>query len=584
MLLKPADLRRAARLSLYRKSFADYAKQQLKLQTKEPGSPVVPFRFNPSQIIMDRTAEEQIRATGKIRILLHKGRQNGGSAWGHGRCFHGVSLQPNTKGLAIAHDDPTTLRIFGYSKLFYDSLSPDIKPLIRYSNATELIFENPDPKTRARWPGLRSGITTMQAKNALSGTGHTLHFCHLSECAKYGPKAKELWASLKPSIPDIPGTAIIMESTAWFSGDWFREWCERAQSGKTEYAYLFFPWTLTEEYTASIGGACDFDPLLDPEELELQRVHGLSLGQLKWRRDRIMEQGGDDIGKKLFQQEYPLTPDESWIDLNMGVFDPRALYALSEQVGPAFRQVEVESGPRILDVPMGRLSLWEPPIPGEQYDIGADPSGGKETGDPAVACVMKRQTREQVAEWRGHIGPLDFAEPLYWLGKWYHWAQLGVEVTGVGLGTNERLKEMSYPSLYLWRRYGKIVTEITRQSGWQMTYGSKQHLVTRARHYIAHKDVVIRSPILYNELREFAVRQTDQREYYEGSGAHDDCVVAWMLALSIGLDESALGGQPIASEPRRPYVHREPGLMDDWQPGRSGDAVTLLAEDLKGWQ
>ena len=578
--LTVADLRLAATLSLYRKSFATYAAQQLKLQTKEPGSPIVPFRFNPSQAITDATIERQLATTGKIRLVMHKGRQNGGSAYASGRAFHAVSLFPNTRGLVIAHDDGTASRIFGYSKLFYDSLSPEIQPQSRYSNTQEIVLENPDQRTRARWPGLRSSISFLQAKNATAGTGHTIHFCHLSECAKYGPKAQEMWTSLKPSIPDLPGTAIILESTAWFSGQWFREFGERARSGKSEYAFLFFPWSMTAEYTSPVRDG-EMEDLTEDEQ-GLRAEFGLTLGQLKWRRERIEEQGGDEIAKKLFAQEYPLTVEESWVDLNMGAFDPRALYALSDQVGPAFRIAEIESGPRILDIPMGRLSIWEPPIPGEQYDIGADPSGGKETGDPSVACVMKRRTREQVAEWRGHVGPLDFAEPLYWLGKWYGWAHLGVEVTGVGLGTNERLKEMAYPTLYRWRRYGKIVPEITAHSGWQMTYGSKQHLVTRARHYIAHRDVIIRSPILYQELREFSVRQTDQREYYEGSGAHDDACVAFMLALSIGLDEAAIDGPPARTPPSPPPVPQDYRLVDDWVPGRSSDPITLLAQELQG--
>jgi len=417
MLLKPDDLRRAAKLSLYRKSFQVFAREQLKLQTKDPGSPVVPFVFNPSQVIADAAIERQLATTGKIRLVLHKGRQNGGSAYSSGRAFHAVSLQPNTQSLVVAQDDITSSRIFGYSKLFYDSLTPDIRPPTRYSSKTELVFENPDPKTRSRWPGLRSGITFLQAKNATAGTGHTIHFCHLSECAKYGPNAKEMWTSLKPSIPDLPGTAIILESTAWFSGQWFREFGERARSGKSEYEFLFFPWSLTAEYTSTVRDG-EMEDVRDDEKC-MQSQYGLTRGQLKWRRERIEEQGGDEIAKKLFAQEYPLTPEESWIDLNMGVFDPRALYELGERVGPPRRTSEIEPGPRLYDVPEGRLSVWEEPQPGEQYDIGADPAGGKETGNWSVGCVLKRRTREQVAEWRGKIDVLDFATPLFWLGKYY---------------------------------------------------------------------------------------------------------------------------------------------------------------------
>ena len=581
-ILKPADVRLAAQLALYRSSFERYAVEQLKLQTKRPGSPVVPFVFNRSQQAMNALAEEQRGKLGYIRMLIHKHRQNGGSAWSHGRCFHGVSLQPNTKGLAIAHDDPTTLRIFGYSKLFYDCLDPAFRPMSRYSNATELIMENPDPRTRGQSPGLRSGITTMPAKNALSGTGHTLHFVQLSECAKYGPKAKELWASLKPAIPDLPGTAIIMESTAWFSGDWFREWCERAQSGLTEWKYLFCPWHWTEEYTTDIGGVGDMDGGLTPEEKDLQRQHGLTVGQLQWRRERIAEQGGGIVGTKLFQQEYPLVPDESWVDLNMSAFDPSALVQLESSVGPPRIRAEIDATGRMREHPTGRLAIWEMPQPGEVYDIGADVASGKLDGDFSCAEVIKRRTREQVAEWRGHIGTLDFAEPLYGLGKLYHWAQLCPEVTQIGMGTMERLKEMQYPSLYRWRRYGKMVPKITDDVGWHMSHVSKQHLVTRARHHISHQSVIIRSENLIRELREYVVYQTDAREYYEGGGANDDTVTAWMLALSIGLDEQLLDSPPLPASLPSPRRHRESSLHDDWTPSDMDDPMVTLAAQLRG--
>jgi len=541
---------------------------------------MIPLLMNPAQQVLERIAQEQLRTHGWIRMVVLKHRQPGGSTWAAGRGYHITSLHPNISSVMIAHDDETAAHIFGINKLFYDSMTPDIRPLARYHSKEELVFENPDPRTRTRWPGLRSRIGFMTAKNAMAGTGHTMQIAHLSEGAKYGPKAKELWTSLKPSIPDMPGTILIVEGTAHFSGQWFREFCERAQSGKDEYEFVFLPWSLTPEYTAHVEGG-EMDDLND-EEAYLQKAHGLLLGQLKWRRSRIRELGNDDVARKLFQQEYPLTAEEAWIDMNMGVFDARALYELGERVCAPVRTCTVLAGPSIYDAPDGNLSVWEEPQPGELYDIGVDVAGGTETGDWSVAEVVKRRNREQVGEWRGKIGTLDFAQPLYWLGRWYNTAQIAVEMDGLGLGTNDRMNELGYPNLYIWRKHGTVFPKLTSFSGWHTSYESKKKLVTRARHFIAHKEVVIRSPILHNELREFSIRQTDQREFYEGSGKFDDAVMSWMIALSIGLDEAMMQGESKPPPPRREF--REPALQDDHWGKPTDEPMVNLAEQLKGWQ
>src|SRR5437762_14038495 len=65
-------------------------------------------------------------------------------------------------------------------------------------------------------------------------------------------------------------------------------------------------------------------------------------------------------------------------------------------------------------IPMrkGRLALWGRPIPGHEYVIGADIATGIEGGDLSAAHVFDRTTSEQVAEWAGHMTPIEFAQVL----------------------------------------------------------------------------------------------------------------------------------------------------------------------------
>src|SRR3990167_9125077 len=112
-MLTADDLRRAAKLSLYRKSFDRFAREQLRIKPKLPGSPMIPLVMNRAQQVLERVAQDQLRTHGWIRMLVHKYRQPGGSTWAAARGFHMASLRPNISSVVIAHDDETAGHIFG---------------------------------------------------------------------------------------------------------------------------------------------------------------------------------------------------------------------------------------------------------------------------------------------------------------------------------------------------------------------------------------------------------------------------------------------------------------------------------------
>ena len=79
------------RLELVRRFIAKYvkgpfglfAKDHLKIKAKS--GRLVPFIMNPAQEHIDRKLTEQLERLGKIRALLLKGRQQGGSTYIGGR-------------------------------------------------------------------------------------------------------------------------------------------------------------------------------------------------------------------------------------------------------------------------------------------------------------------------------------------------------------------------------------------------------------------------------------------------------------------------------------------------------------------
>ena len=66
------------------------------------------------------------------------------------------------------------------------------------------------------------------------------------------------------------------------------------------------------------------------------------------------------------------------------------------------------------------LAVWEAPVPGHRYVIGADPAEGNPNSDESAACVLDTATCAQVAELTGKIEPSTFAVYLDELGRWYN--------------------------------------------------------------------------------------------------------------------------------------------------------------------
>ena len=73
------------------------------------------------------------------------------------------------------------------------------------------------------------------------------------------------------------------------------------------------------------------------------------------------------------------------------------------------------------------LLIWEHPIPGCNYLVCFDPSGGTRTGSHTGGHVLKLPGLEQVAEYEGRLGIDQLKTLAYLLGREYNWAWIAVE-------------------------------------------------------------------------------------------------------------------------------------------------------------
>lgn len=284
-----SEKEKSVRIKL-RDDFQHYASKCLKIRTK--AGEVRPFMLNQAQLYLHSQLEEQARQTGKIRALVLKGRQQGISTYVGGRFYHKVTHKRGRRVFILTHEQDATNNLFGMVERYHEHCPELVKPATGAANAKELAF-----------PKLDSGYAVGTAGAKAVGRSQTVQLFHGSEVA-FWPNAATHFAGVVQAIPDLPGTEIILESTANGVGGEFHERWQQAEAGIGDYIAVFIPWYWQAEYSRPVPDGFT----LDAEETKYQEAYGLTLGQMVWRRAKVAELK-DPV---LFKQEYPATAAEAF--------------------------------------------------------------------------------------------------------------------------------------------------------------------------------------------------------------------------------------------------------------------------------
>lgn len=484
--------------------------------------------FNDTQKKLLEAIQRQEEAGKPVRLIILKARQMGISTAVAGLFYHKTTSQQNVNSMIVAHKADASTAIFDKCKMFYDNLAPMLQPLRKASNAKELLFENPspNPKTKREMPGLRSKIEIETAVNKDAGRSKTIHNLHISELA-FWPYPGETLASLMQAVPNQPGTTVIIESTANGVGNVFYTEVKKAQRGESVFELLFFPWYEEKEYTMPVPD----DFIADDEEKELKELYNLTDGQIVWRRWCISAncQGSVDI----FHQEYPSTPDEAFIASGRPVFNTneldRALTLCNEPVKQG-RIVQDGNIAIFKTLNRGYLKIWEMPKDGEDYVIGADVAAGTVGGDYSCAEVINARTKEQVAEWHGHIEPDLFGEELALLGYFYNTAYIVPEANSFGVGTIKAMRsKRHYPKIHRRRTLNKDTNKVTHDYGFYTSSATKELLITGLSAYLREGANRVHSRDAISECLTYA--RDDKGHANAQSGCFDDRVISLALAV-----------------------------------------------------
>lgn len=485
--------------------FEIFAANYLKILTKENN--LIPLLLNDYQRELLNLINEKREQNQPVRIIILKARQMGISTFCAAYLYWLTITNHYTKSKIIAHDDESTNNIFTIFKRYYE-LSPDyMRPMSRYSNRKELVFENPDDDARSSKPGLMSQMAVSTAgSRERAGRSSTLHHLHISEHA-FWPDAALSTPALISAVSQDPKSTILIESTANgmdLEGKDFYDRVRKAEKHLSDFELFFIPWTANEGYKKHYSG---FD--FNQTEQNLKDIHKLSQEQIAWRRYTIENVfNGDEI---LFRQEFPISIDEAFIVSGTPYFDVEHIFALIKQLEnkPVIKGNIVNN--QFVEDKSGLITIYEQPQPNVIYVIGADVSEGLSHGDSSAACVLDRDLK-QVAKLYGKIDPDQLGKALCDLGNYYNTAILCPEVNNMGHATLAEIKRLAYKRIYFREVYDEIAQKRMIKLGWNTTAQNKLLMLAEFKSAFKNKSLQINDVELLKEMTTVAFETASKVE------------------------------------------------------------------------
>lgn len=376
--------------------FPLYGQVALKIRTK--AGTIAPFCLNKAQEFIHSRLEAQRTKTGKVRALILKGRQQGCSTYVEGRLFWRTVFAQGLRTFILTHEDAATANLFEMAQRFLEHLPEPLRPSVDSQNAKELQFS-----------ALDSGYKVGTAGNKAVGRSSTVQLFHGSEVG-FWPNADQHAMGVLQTVPDAPGTEVILESTANGIGNFFHAQWQMAEREQSDYQAIFVPWFWQLEYRKVVPEGF----ALNAEELEYAALHRLTPEQMVWRRSKLSELSVTGDGLWRFKQEYPASAVEAFVTSG----DDSLIRP--EQIMAARRGDAKEAGPLLIGVDPARFGADRTSIIRRRTRVafGLESYRGKDTMEVAGICARLLK-----------------AEPV---------VRMFIDVGGLGAGIVDRLRELGF--------------------------------------------------------------------------------------------------------------------------------------------
>lgn len=549
--------------------------------TKRP----IPFKLNRGQRRLIAKFEEMRAAGLPIRVILVKARQWGGS----------TATQIYMLWLQLFHYENWHSAIVTQFKQQAANIRGMISKVIAaYPREIHAI-------TLTGYEGM-NGIKYIPQRGCIIGTGSAENpdalrsfdfaMLHLSEVGLWKStltkNADDLVQTLYSTVPDVPGSFIVMESTAKGIGNFFHLQYQAAASGDSDLRPVFVPWFEIEMY-ARFKRAKDGDvrhenglPLSDIKNIrkfieswtdyeKMQWEEGATVEGIHWYRTYKQGKRYNDF---QMRSEFPTTADEAFQSNSARYYEEKDILAcrrtckdpsfIGDIGGYSLTGPDALKSIRFTEDGNGQFAVWEKPdiASGERtanrYLVVVDIGGKHYKSDWSVISVFDRLmltdlngALERIATYVGHIDHDILAWKAVQIATWYDNALLVIESNT--LETKDRKRD---ERMYEGDHFYTVLNEIsdvydhlyTRQSdpdkakeGAPLKYGWHTNKRTK---YLAYDRS--RAAIRDGEYLERDRRCVDEMAWLEtksdGSlgaiaGQHDDIIDTTAIAIYISAEE-----------------------------------------------
>ena len=489
-------------------------------------------------------------------FVILKGRQQGITTITQALDLFWHFRNPGMQGTLVANDEVNRDVFRSTMSMYLEGLPRAWKVPVTAHNRTFLALAN-----RSRMVYQVAG----SKKGGQLGRGKAITYLHGTEVSSWGDE--EGLASLIESLAQInPQRLYVWESTAR-GPNMFQSMWEIAQKSRTQKA-IFVGWWRNEFYRCRPGSKqydTYWDGRLTSEEKrwvrEIKSLYGVDITpeQIAWWRWTVNERIGDET---LAYQEHPPTEDYAFVLTGSQFF---SIVRINEAFKAAKKlpcsYYKFGFGQHFKDTVLlkcnaanAALRIWETPVDGAVYAIGADPAyGSSDWADKfciqVYRCFADRMI--QVAEFAtADCNVYQFAWIICYLAGAYKNTYLNLETNGPGHAVLTELRNMkltvgtiegggnhavadvaSNIRHYLWRRpdqYGQSTS-----LHWVTTNQSKHRMFNSFKDGFERGYIDIASPDLLAEMKTVV----NNEGTLEAPGRlKDDRVVASSLATILWVD------------------------------------------------
>ena len=499
-----------------------------------------PFVLNGPQRRVVAALEADRLAGRPMRMIILKARQWGAStlvqmymAWIQ------CCLRTHWNSLICSQVKQTSLTLRGMLATVLDNYPQeywpeDKKPVLKP-------FQSSDDVRMINTRECCVSVASCHNQDSIRGADYAM--AHLSEVA-FWPRTRkrspiDFLRAILGSVAIMPGSLVVMESTANGVGNFFHQEWLRCKSGEGDKHAVFVPWYEIELNRLKAPDDRALLASLDEYERNLWE-QGLCLDQIYWYRCKTRAYGND----KAVHAEFPTTDTEAFTDTGRNVFAQQHVENMRAECTAPAHKGEVDASPAFADDPKGKLEMWEAPQPGAQYVAAVDVGGRSQDADYSVIAVMKRVRGgipEVVAQWRGHADHDRVATNAVNIARYYSNALLAIEsntfeTANYGGDTDSNLFILSriaevYPNLYRRRHYDAATQTWHQRVGFHTNRATKAILVDTLVEAVRDGLYTERSAAACDEMDTY--EQRGNGSYGAKDGHHDDILMTRALALHV---------------------------------------------------